>query len=166
MAQYNSKTKEEKCIFCEIAKGKIEAKGIFWENKTHMAFLTPFPNTEGFTVVIPKKHFGSDVLNLPDKELKELVLVSKKVSKIIMAHFKDVGRVGLMMEGTGIDHAHTKLFPMHGTENMKKGEWKQYIDNEDKFFKKYEGYITSIEGPKISDEELKSLANKLNKKII
>ncbi len=163
MAQYNSKTKEGKCIFCEIVKGKIKAKGIFWQNKTHMAFLTPFPNTEGFTVVMPKKHFGSDVLNMPDKDLKELVLASKKVSEILMNYFKDVGRVGLMMEGTGIDHAHTKLFPMHGTEHMKKGIWKQYLDTGGKFFKKYEGYITSIEGPKISDKKLINLANKLKK---
>ncbi len=163
MVKYNSKTKQGKCVFCEIVKGNIEAKGFFWEDKKHMAFLTPFPSTEGFTVVIPKKHFGSDVLNMPDKNLKELVLASKKVSEIIRSYFKDVGRVGLMMEGTGIDHAHTKLFPMHGTEHMKKGKWKQYLDSEDKFFKKYEGYITSVEGPKISDKKLINLANNLIK---
>lgn len=163
MAQYNSKTKEGKCVFCEIAKGSLKSPGIFWEDERYMAFLTPFPNTEGFTVVIPKKHFGSDVLAMPDKDLNELVLVSKKVSGILMKYFKDVGRVGLMMEGTGIDHAHTKLFPMHGTEHMKNGEWKQYLDTGGKYFKKYEGYITSVEGPRVKDEEIKSLANELKK---
>ena len=70
MTQYEAKTKEGKCIFCEIVKGNIKSKGILWEDKKHMAFLTPFPNTEGFTVVVPKKHFGSDVLDMPDKDLK------------------------------------------------------------------------------------------------
>jgi len=163
MTKYSSKTKQEKCIFCEIVNKNIKTPGFFWEDEKHMAFLTPFPNTEGFTIVIPKKHFGSDVLNLPDKELKKLIIASKKVSKILMRHFKDVGRVGLIMEGTGIDHAHTKLFPMHGTEHMKKGKWKQYLDNKEIFFKKYKGYITSAEGPKISEEKLKLLANKLKK---
>lgn len=163
MAQYESKTKEGKCIFCEIVKGNIKTPGIFWEDKKYMAFLTPFPNTEGFTVIIPKKHFTSDVLNLPDKELKELIIVSKKVSKILMNHFEDVGRVGLMMEGLGIDHAHTKLFPMHGTEHLKEGKWIQVLDEGGKFFDKYPGYITSMEGPRVSDEEIKALANKLKK---
>jgi histidine triad (HIT) family protein len=165
MAKYEPKTKEGKCLFCEIANGNIKTPGFFWEDKKHMAFLTPFPNTEGFTIVAPKKHFGSDVLNLPDKELKELIIASKTVSKILMNYYKDVGRVGLIMEGTGIDHAHTKLFPMHGTEHMKRGEWKQYLDKKDAFFKEYEGYITSIEGPKVSDEELKALAYKLKENI-
>ncbi|MGY4884118.1 MAG: HIT family protein [Nanobdellota archaeon] len=161
MAQYESKTKQGKCIFCEIVNGNIKTPGIFWETKKHLAFLSTFPNTEGFSIVIPKKHFGSDVLNLPDKELKELILASKKVSKILIKHFKEVGRVGLIMEGTGIDHAHTKLFPMHNTEHMKKGEWKQYLDNNEIFFKEYQGYITSIEGPRADDEKLKLLAEKL-----
>jgi histidine triad (HIT) family protein len=163
MAKYDSKTKQGKCIFCEIVKGNLEAKGFFWEDKNHMAFLTPFPNTEGFTVVIPKKHFGSDVLAMPDGDLKKLVFAAKKVSKTLMKCFKDVGRVGLMMEGTGIDHAHIKLFPMHGTGHMKKGKWKQYLDNKDEYFKKYKGYITSTEGPRISDKKLIALANKLKK---
>jgi diadenosine tetraphosphate (Ap4A) HIT family hydrolase len=164
MEQYESKTKEGNCIFCEILKGNIKTPGIFWEDKKHMAFLTPFPNTKGFTIVIPKKHFGSDVLNMPDKNLKELIMASKKVSNILMQHFEDIGRVGLMMEGTGIDHAHTKLFPMHGTEHMKKGEWKHYLgDKEGIFFENYKGYITSIEGPRVSDEEIKELAEKLKK---
>ncbi len=163
MAEYDSKTKEGKCIFCEIVKRKLPVHGFFWEDKKHMAFLSPFPNTEGFTAVIPKKHFGSDVLNMPNKELKELIIASKKVSKILIKYFKDVGRVGLMIEGTGIDHAHIKLFPMHGTGHMKKGKWKQYLVKEDVYIKKYKGYITSQEGKRVSDKKLKALADKLKK---
>jgi len=94
MAQYESKTKQGNCIFCEIVKGNMKTPGIFWEDKKHMAFLTPFPNTEGFTVVIPKKHFGSNILNMPDENLKELIMASKEVSKILTKHFQDVERVG------------------------------------------------------------------------
>ncbi len=161
MAQYEAKTKEGKCIFCEIVKGNIKSKGIFWEDKKHMAFLTPFPNTEGFTVVVPKKHFGSDVLDMPDKDLKELIIASKKVSNILKNKFQDVGRVGVIIEGLGIDHAHTKLLPMHGTEHLKEGKWIQVLDKGGEFFSKYPGYLTSIEGPRVSDEEIKKLADKL-----
>jgi len=46
------------CVFCQIAAQKIPAH-IIWEDETHLAFLSIFPNTNGFTIVIPKKHFSS-----------------------------------------------------------------------------------------------------------
>jgi diadenosine tetraphosphate (Ap4A) HIT family hydrolase len=82
MANYKSTTEKGKCVFCEIAKGNFHTPGIFWEDKEFMAFLSIYPNTEGFTVVIPKKHYSSDVLSLPDKFLEKFILRSKKVSKI------------------------------------------------------------------------------------
>jgi len=163
MPKYDSKTKEGKCIFCEIASGIIPplGNGKIYEDKKYMAWLSPFPNTEGFTVVIPKKHYGSDVLQMPDKELSQFLLMSKKISKKLIEHFKDVGRVGLIMEGTGIDHAHIKLVPMHGTAHMKNGIWKQYLGNNSDYFKKYEGYIASNDGPKAHFQKLEKLAIKI-----
>jgi diadenosine tetraphosphate (Ap4A) HIT family hydrolase len=163
MAKYNYLTKERKCVFCEIVKGNIKTPGIFWESRKYLAFLSTFPNTLGFTVLVPKKHFGSDVLAMPDKDLKEFIIAGKKVSKILMKHFDDVGRVGLIMEGTGIDHAHIKLIPMHNTKHMKKGIWKQYLSQKEEYFKKYEGYITSTEGPKADPKLLSKLADQLKK---
>ena len=45
MPKYESKTKENKCIFCEIAQGNFQTPGIFWEDKDFMAFLSIDPNT-------------------------------------------------------------------------------------------------------------------------
>ena len=161
MADYKSTTDEGDCIFCKIISGDIKTPGIFWENDNFMAFLSTWPNTEGFTVVVPKEHFGSDVLGMPDEKLTEFILAAKTVTKILIKHFEDIGRVGLIMEGTGVDHAHIKLFPMHGTGHMKKGEWKQYHSKNDTFFETYEGYISSNDGPKADEEKLKELAKKL-----
>lgn len=165
MAKYQPKTKEGKCIFCEIAQGKIQplGEGKFYENKKYMAWLSPFPNTEGFSILIPKKHFPSDVLQMPDKDLSEFILEAKKVSQILIKHFKDVGRVGLVMEGTGVDHAHIKLFPMHGTEHMKRGIWKKYSGRQSEYFKKYPGYLLSADGPQADFNKLKALAKKLSR---
>lgn len=165
MADYKSTTEEGKCIFCEIAQGKMQplGGGKFFEDERYMAWLSPFPNTEGFAVVIPKKHYASDVLAMPDPELKEFVIISKKISNMLIKHFADVGRVGLIMEGTGIDHAHIKLVPMHGTEHMKKGEWRQYLGGNNSFFEQYPGWICSNDGPRANDEEIKKLAEELRK---
>ena len=163
MANYDAKTTEGKCPFCEIACGNLKTPGVFWENTRFIAFLSTFTNTEGFTIVIPKAHFPSDVLAMPDKELCEFLLVSKKVAGILLKYYKDVGRVGLMVEGTGIDHAHIKLFPMHGTGYMKEGLWRQHISKKTIFHEVYEGYFSSNDGPKADESGLEKLANRLRK---
>lgn len=160
MAHYSPTTKDNQCVFCKIVSGKIPA-GTFWEDDGFMAFLSIDPNTEGFSVVIPKDHYESDVLKLPDDILQEFILSAKKVAEILESHFEDVGRVGLIMEGTGINHAHIKLVPMHGTPWMKHGEWKQILSHQEHWFSTYEGWLSSAGGPMADPEKLKELAEKL-----
>lgn len=161
MAEYKSVTDDGNCIFCEIAKGTVETPGIFWEDDDFMAFLSLWPSVEGFSVVIPKKHYDSDCLALPDEVLNKLTLVAKKVSGLLIKKFEDVGRVGLIMEGTGVNHAHIKLIPMHGTGHLKQGIWKQYLPDRCDYFDKYDGYLISTEGPKADAQKLKELAAEL-----
>ena len=163
MAQYEATTHDAKCPFCEIAAGRFETPGIFWQDDEFMAFLSIDPNTEGFSCVIPKRHFGSDVLKLPDDVLGRFVLAAKKVAQVLENHFEDVGRVGLIMEGTGIDHAHIKLVPMHGTENLKRGEWKQVFSDKEFWFDTYEGWLSSAGGPLANMAQLATLAEALRR---
>ncbi|MBU2496984.1 MAG: HIT family protein [Nanoarchaeota archaeon] len=149
---------KNECIFCKIVKGEIPCHKI-WEDEKHLAFLSIFPNTDGFSVVITKEHFPSYAFDLPDHILSDLVIASKKVAKLIDSKLEDVGRTGMILEGFGVDHVHTKLFPMHGTANVKK--WKEIKSNVDKFFKKYEGYISSHDYKRENDEKLKKTAAKI-----
>lgn len=146
------------CIFCKIVNGEIPSHKI-WEDEKHLAFLSIFPNTDGFSVVITKEHFPSYAFNLPDKILSDLVIATKKVAKLIDSKLEDVGRTGMIFEGFGVDHVHTKLFPMHGTADMTK--WKEIKSNVDKFFTKYEGYISSHDFKREDDKKLKKLAEKI-----
>ena len=57
-----------------------------------------------------------------------------------------------MMEGTGIDHAHIKLVPLHGTENLKEGNVGTILSGKEFWFEKYEGWICSGGGPKADPE--------------
>ena len=148
------------CIFCKIVRGEIPSHKI-WEDKNHLALLTIFPNTEGFSIVIQKKHYPSYLFDLPDKVITDLILAAKKVAKLLDSKLEDVGRTGMIFEGFGVDHIHAKLFPMHGTVDMK--EWKPLKTNVDKYFKKYEGYISSHDYKREDDKKLAKLAEKIRK---
>lgn len=143
------------CIFCKIAAGQAKAH-IIWSDEKHIAFLSIFPNTEGFSVVIPRKHYPSYNFDLPDEVLKELVIASKKVGRLLDKSFDDVSRTGLIMEGFGIDHVHTKLIPMHGTGSMK--VWQPIHSSHGKFFDTYEGYLSSHDADRADEKELEQLA--------
>ena len=147
------------CIFCKIIAGESPCHRI-WEDEDHMAFLSIYPNTEAFTVVITKEHYTSYAFDLPDNVLSKLILASKRVGKILDSKLDGVGRTGLILEGFGVDHIHAKLFPMHGTSNMK--GWKTLKSNVDKYFDKYEGYISSHDYKREDDEKLALLAAKLS----
>jgi len=145
------------CIFCKIIKGEAPAHKI-WEDEKHLAFLSIFPNTEGFTVVITKEHYPSYALDLPEEILSELVQAARQVGKLLDAKLEDVGRTGMIFEGFGVDHVHAKLFPMHGT-NM--SGWKPLKSGVDKYFEKYEGYISSHDYKRADDEKLTQLAKRI-----
>lgn len=161
MAKYDPTTSDNKCPFCSIVSGDLQTPGIYWQDDEFMAFLSIDPNTPGFSCVIPKQHYGSDVMKMPDSVLQRFILATKTVAQILEGYYDDVGRVGVMMEGTGIDHAHIKLFPMHGTGDLKRGKWQQFLSGKEFWFDQYEGWICSGGGPAADQKKLKELAESL-----
>lgn len=149
---------EKDCIFCKILKGEEPCYKI-WEDDKHLAFLSIYPNTKGFSVVITKEHYPSYAFSVPDEVLSNLILASKKVGKLLDKKLKDVKRTGLILEGFGVNHLHAKLFPMHGTSNIK--GWKKIKSKINKYFEKYEGYISSHSSKRAKDKELAKLAKKI-----
>jgi len=147
------------CVFCKIVLGEIPSHKI-WEDERHIAILSIFPNTPGFTVVLTKEHKPSYVFDNDDKTLVDLVLATKKVAKLLDASFEDVDRTGMFFEGLGVDHLHSKLSPMHGTGDM--GKWKPLISKTEKtFFEKYPGYLSSHDAEKADDKELAKIAQQI-----
>jgi len=161
MTNHSQKENNSSCLFCDIAAGRLTTPGIFWEDSDFMAFLAIDPNTEGLSCVIPKKHYDSDVLALPDEVLCRFMVAAKQVAQILKNYYADVGRIGVIMEGTGVNHAHIKLIPMHGTENLKRGQWHSYSSGPAQWFSTYEGWLSSASGPMADPRQLKELASKL-----
>lgn len=147
--------KKEDCIFCKIIEGKIPSVKI-WEDKENIAILDIKPNTEGMTLIISKEHYESDIFAMSDGEYNNFLLSAKKVVKLLEKGLK-VKRVAMVIEGMEINHAHIKLYPLHGLEE----KFKEIIAREQAYSNRYRGYITTLEGPKRSMEELEKVAKKI-----
>ena len=142
-------------IFDKIVRGEMNAY-IVWEDNEHLAFLTPFPNTPGFTVVIPKINHGDYLFNLSDQQYVGLMKATKKVANILEKALS-VKRVALVFEGTGVAYVHAKLIPLHGELAGRTNVWSDHtVYNEN-----YLGYITTAEGPRMEDDKLKAIQAKI-----
>jgi histidine triad (HIT) family protein len=147
------------CIFCGIVAGTVPNYKV-WEDEKHLAFLTIFPNTEGVTVVIPKIHYDSYAFELPDEVLIDLVKATKQVALLLDTKLDDVGRTAMVFEGFGVNHVHSKLFPMHGTKNK---EWRPHNSNIETFSEMYEGRISTHDGELADSEYLKKVQEKITR---
>lgn len=148
---------EQNCLFCKIAN-KLEKAYIIWEDEDHMAFLSIFPNTRGVTVVIPKTHYPSYAFDLEPNNLIGLILASQKVARHLDENLADTMRTAMVFEGFGVDHVHAKLFPMHGP---KLKEWKPIKSNINTKFDDYQGYISSHDAERATDDELRQVQQSL-----
>lgn len=98
-------------LFAKIIRGELPEWRV-WESKTHVAFLTPFANTPGFTVLVPRKHLPSEIFSIDSAQYSDLVSAAYDVSQKIKEAF-GVKRVGICFEGLEIDYAHVKLIPVY-----------------------------------------------------
>ena len=146
------------CVFCKLVSNQIFCAKI-WEDEKFMAFLDINPNTKGMTVVIPKSHFDSYAIDMPDNIYGEFFLSAKKVARILEKGL-DTKRVAIVMEGLMINHAHIKLYPIHGLEE----KFAEILSDERIFFNKYVGYISTKLGPEAKLKDLETLANEIKEK--
>ena len=146
------------CIFCKIISGEIPSAKI-WEDKSYIAILDVFPNTKGMTLVIPKNHYDSYLFDMPDKAYSELLLACKKVGKILDKKLKII-RTAMVAEGLGVNHAHIKLYPMHGIDKHYKEMW----NTDEVYFEINPGYLITKRGPKADSKELEKLAKQIRGK--
>jgi diadenosine tetraphosphate (Ap4A) HIT family hydrolase len=140
-------------IFDKIIRKEIPSY-IVWEDDKHLAFLTPFPNTPGFTVVIPKTNPGDYLFSVDDTVYTEMMAATKTVTKLLEKAL-GVVRVALIFEGTGVPYLHAKLVPLHGELASQTDVWSKHTE----FHEEYPGHITSVEGPKEIQAKIIAEAN-------
>lgn len=146
---------EDNNLFARIIRGEVEQWRV-WESDSHVAFLTPFPNTPGYTVLIPRSHLNSDILGLADTDLYDLAAAIHDVSALLKKSL-GVERVGIIFEGMEIDYAHAKLIPIMGNVDPAAS-----IPTEE-FSRFYPGYVSSKPGPSAHANSLQPVHDSLMK---
>ncbi|XP_030649211.1 uncharacterized protein LOC115829296 [Chanos chanos] len=136
-------------LFSRIIRGE-ERQWRVWEDNEHVAFLTPFPNTPGVTVLVPRRPLPSDIFSLEEKDYTALMLATRKVAQLLQEGMEARG-VALIFEGFEIDHAHVKLIPIVPPPGGKLPTVRPH------FCATYAGYVTSADGPPASPEALKEI---------
>lgn len=144
-------------LFDKIVADKVPSWKV-WEDAGYLAFLTPFPNTLGLTLVVPKRNPGDYVFALPEQEFVALMLAARTVARILERAF-DVPRVAVVFEGTGGPYAHAKLYPLHGPLGGQTGVWSKHQE----FYPEYVGYLTTVEGPRLADVELNAVSDRIRR---
>lgn len=102
-------------IFSKIIQGAIPSYKIA-ENDKFFAFLDIKPMAKGHVLVVPKQE--TDYLfDLDDTTLAEMMVYSKKIATAIKNAMR-CERVGVMVIGMEVPHAHIHLIPINKESDM------------------------------------------------
>lgn len=101
------------CLFCKIANGEIPSYKIY-EDDMVLAFLDINPDSDGHTLIIPKKHF-KDLDDIDDETLNHVNIIAKKLKKLLEEKLNCDGMSLLQNNGTvqEIKHYHLHLKPYY-----------------------------------------------------
>lgn len=95
-------------IFTKIIKGEIPSHKIA-EDERYFAFLDIRPLVKGHTLVVPKQEIDY-LFDVDDELLSGMLPFAKQVARALEATVS-CKRVGLMVIGTEVPHAHIHLLP-------------------------------------------------------
>jgi len=102
-------------IFTKIVDGEIPAYKVA-EDENYFAFLDIFPTAKGHTLVIPKKEVDY-LFDLDDETYVGLQMFAKKVAKGLKKAIP-CEKVGVMVLGLEVPHAHIHLVPMQNESDL------------------------------------------------
>jgi histidine triad (HIT) family protein len=102
-------------IFTKIIEGEIPCYKIA-EDERFFAFLDINPMSKGHTLVVPKQETDY-IFDLDDTTLSEMIIFAKKIAKAV-ENAVPCNRVGLMVIGLEVPHAHIHLIPIEKEGDM------------------------------------------------
>ncbi len=102
-------------VYTRIIQREIPAY-IVAEDDNHIAILDIYPLVKGHTLVVLKKEIDY-IFDINDEDYKELHLFSKSVA-IALKRVIPCKRIGVIVIGDEVPHAHIHLIPMNTINDM------------------------------------------------
>lgn len=115
-------------VFSRIIAGEIPSYKIA-EDDCFYAFLDISPTTKGHTLVVPKLEVDY-LFDLEDGLLGDMTVFAKKVAKAIASAIP-CKRVGMMVVGLEVPHAHIHLIPIAKEGDMNLAKAKLHLSTEE-----------------------------------
>ncbi len=144
-------TAESLCIFCRIVAGEAEAS-VLYEDERILAFMNLRPINAGEFLLIPKEHVDH-FCDLSDELSSHLIVQAQRLSRNLMRRLQP-RRVGLVVHGFGVAHAHLVVIPQHGPDDITSAKLGYVVDGQIKY---------DVERlPKPTREELNKMARLLS----
>jgi histidine triad (HIT) family protein len=100
---------DEHCSFCKIVAGHAPAVTVY-QNEHVVAFMDTRPIRAGHLLVIPRVH-EADLFNLALPLYSEVLIAARILAQGLQRAFVPK-RVGLVVAGFDVPHAHVHLIPM------------------------------------------------------
>jgi histidine triad (HIT) family protein len=108
------------CIFCRIVAGQAEASKVYEDDRV-LAFMDIQPVRPGQILVIPKEHIDH-FSDIPDDLALEIYSLTHRLSRTVRSVLSPE-RVGLVVHGYGVSHAHMVIVPQHDENDITSGRF-------------------------------------------
>lgn len=103
------------CIFCEIVAGRAPASFIYRDDLVS-AFMTIQPTAPGECLIIPNEHVDH-FTDVPDATATHIMAVAQRIGRRMRETFS-LERVGYLVHGYGVAHAHFIIVPQQGLHHL------------------------------------------------
>ena len=104
------------CIFCKIVNGEIPSYTLY-EDDIVKVFLDVNPDTNGHTLIVPKKHY-TDLFDIDDNTLMHIMNTAKKINLLLSDKLHTDGLTLVQNNGLKqeVKHFHLHLKPQYKNE--------------------------------------------------
>jgi histidine triad (HIT) family protein len=103
------------CIFCEIVAKRAPASFVY-EDDIVAGFMSLQPTAPGECLVIPKAHVDH-FTDLSDDVAQRIIIVAQRLGRRMRDAFP-LERVGYLVHGYGVPHAHFIVVPQQGPHHL------------------------------------------------
>lgn len=145
------------CPFCS----PIVENATFASSENFLAVYNIAPILPGHTLIIPRKHL-TDLLQLDDNYLFEMMSFSKKIIHLILEEFLSEGFDFTIQDGHSagqtIEHLHAHIVPRYSGDLPDPGDWYPLLHQ------KKDEILDSFSRRKITDVQMQKIIHHLKMK--